>query len=702
MNTHKSEKTAAERSGKQHKLTLRIPAVLITAITIVVAIMCLCFNLLAKNVVSGQLQKQIDYVADQNAKTAVSYLENMNVYAQALASEVLHYQNFGREAAEPSIIQTLEDAVSSGRVFSAYFAFEPNAFFEGTPDGLSYYAYQDNNRIGLDILNDYVVYKDGDYYATTKKTLLPHITEPYKYELSSGETVWLITLSMPIIDSSGKFLGAVNCDIESISLSVLDYSNGDYTSAHSTILTSYGTFVANTGDNSTVGSATESADFTEILDAVQIGETVTKTIQNPYSNNQTALAVYKPITISGTDLMWISSFVVNQNEAYGAVTHIVLVLLAIGVAGILVLSLLCFWIIRKSLAPIRPVMQLAEKMGRYDLSEESEKFSFPDNELGELASIFTNMADDLKEVIADESYLLSQMAAGDFTVQSRCENRYVGALRNILMPIQEIGAVLGDTLREINTSSDRVAEDADQVSGGAQTLAQGATEQASAIEELSAMINSISDGIGENAKSAEKASELSQMSSHSVMESNQYMTELTKAMEHIAETSKEIQKINTVIDNIAFQTNILSLNAAVEAARAGEAGRGFAVVADEVRNLAQKSTEAAKSTAALIQTSVSAVAQGNEIANQTATSLQEVAEKSQKTNEIILAISAASEKQATAVEQVRVGIDQIATVVQVNSATSEESAAASHELSGHAQNLKKLVGVFRLPSARGK
>ncbi|BAK98410.1 methyl-accepting chemotaxis protein [Oscillibacter valericigenes Sjm18-20] len=692
----RQEKTLYGKGMREHRLTLQIPVIIAAAVLVIVAIMCLCFNILSRNVVTDLMNKEIEYIANQNAQTANLYLETMDVYAEALAGDVQRYRNFGREISEPMIIESLKDAVNSGRVFSAYFAFEPNAFFPDTPDGLSYYAYQDGGSITVDIGSDYTVYRDGDYYAPTKENLQTHVTAPYSYQLSSGKTVWLITLSTPVIDGSGHFLGVATCDIQTESIGALEYTTGGYSTAYSCILDNTGTYIAHTCDESKIGTQETDTSLADALPAVLSGENVVKEISNSYFGNKAALAIYQPITLDGTDLTWVSSFVVNKSEAYSAVTSITIALIILGLIGIAVLALLCFAIIRRSLAPIAPLMRLAEKMGRYDLSEDAQPYRFPNNELGNLAAVFLSMSDNLKAIIVDEGHLLGEMCAGNFTVQSQCADKYAGELGKLLNSIGQISVTLGSTLLKIDSASNNVSANAEQVSAGAQTLAQGATEQASSVEELAATISEVSGQIGETSKNAEEARHKVDETGVMMEQCDRQMKEMVAAMGEISENSQQIGRIIKTIEDIAFQTNILALNAAVEAARAGEAGKGFAVVADEVRNLAGKSAAASKDTAALIEAAVQSVTKGAGIANTTATTLDAVAENSRATAEMVEKIAEAARQQASSITQISLGIDQISSVVQTNSATSEESAASSEEMSAQAQTLKDLVGQFKL------
>lgn len=344
-----------------------------------------------------------------------------------------------------------------------------------------------------------------------------------------------------------------------------------------------------------------------------------------------------------------------------------------------------------------PVTQCADRM--ILLAQGDLHTPLPDihtnDETGILVQSGRALIEGLRASIDDIRRVLGEMARGNFDVDT-VDSCYLGDMAGIRESLYEINNKLSNTLSQINIASEQVASGSDQVSCGAQALSQGATEQASSVEELAATINKITEDIRVNAKNAEESNQAAQTAGSMLVEANQKMKDLIAAMNEINTSSSEIGRIIKTIEDIAFQTNILALNAAVEAARAGSAGKGFAVVADEVRNLAAKSAEASKSTAALIERSIHAVDNGMQIVNDTATSIEETASTAESAVAGMSAITENSKIQAEAAQQISVGVDQIASVVQTNSATAEESAAASEELSSQAELLKQLVSGFTL------
>ena len=362
---------------------------------------------------------------------------------------------------------------------------------------------------------------------------------------------------------------------------------------------------------------------------------------------------------------------------------VVMVVLCMGVTTVL------------SRAVSRPISQLtdaAKKLAAGALNIEIDYYS--KDEVGTLAEMFREMSGSMKAVIKDIGQQLGAMSNGDFTVAPRAE--YTGdyvSIKNALINIRES---LSNTLNEINLSADQVFSGSAQVSDSAQTFSEGAADQAGSIDELAAAINEISYQVRETAANMEAARRLTAKAGEQVAVSNRQMEEMLLAMGEIGAKTEQIRAINNTIEEIAFQTNILALNAAVEAAHAGESGKGFAVVAGEVRRLAGKSTDAAKRTSDLIDGTVQAVEKGRKIANITAESLHNVVESTNEVLNTVDKIDEAAQHQAGSIVQVTQEIDQISYVVQNNSATSEESAAASEELSGQAQMLKELVGRFKI------
>lgn len=345
--------------------------------------------------------------------------------------------------------------------------------------------------------------------------------------------------------------------------------------------------------------------------------------------------------------------------------------------------------------PIRYCVSRMSGLSRGDLSSPVEITGAKD-ETGILLDSLKDTANELQFIISDLSMLMSELADGNLTADTNNENLYIGDFEPLLNSLRKTIASQNSAMRTIFKSSDQVSIGSAQMAGGAQSLSVGAAEQANSVEELSAAITELMSDVNKNAENARSAEELAQDTSLRMLESNSRMEQMIAAMNEITESSEQISEIIHTIEDIAFQTNILALNAAVEAARAGEAGRGFAVVADEVRNLAEKSAEASGNTAILIENSVRAVGNGRKIANETAKRLAEAVESSEQVTKTVEMISEASARQAEALSQVTRGVDRISGVIRTNSATAEESAAASQELSGQAGMLKALVEKFTI------
>lgn len=388
------------------------------------------------------------------------------------------------------------------------------------------------------------------------------------------------------------------------------------------------------------------------------------------------------------------------DEASSETVRNMVVCTVAGFVVIIVCLVFAFTLTRKTskrvletiLEPLHAIEDVVMELTEGNLHSTLEYHS--DDEIGKLAHSMRKSIRILETYVDDIDRSMKLFSEGNFDVHPEVEWRgdFVGIL-NSFMAFQ---ASMAGTIKGIQNVSNEVSGAAEQVASSSNDLADGATNQAAVVEELTATVTGVSEQVEKNSQSAKEISVKVDELGNAISESNGKMHEMVDSMHEISEASKEIDKIITTINEIASQTNLLALNASIEAARAGEAGKGFAVVANQVNVLADQSAQAAKESATLIETSVKAVEKGMVIAGQTAAQLEEVAENSKVITTEVTNIAETLETQTTEIKQINEGIEQINDVVQTNSATSEECAAASQEMSSEAESLREMIRKFKV------
>lgn len=415
-------------------------------------------------------------------------------------------------------------------------------------------------------------------------------------------------------------------------------------------------------------------------------------VETVSDNGRNHIVTASPII--GTD--WTAVVICDAKEFLGNAFIAVLVMIITTTISFVVGALVISKFVKRIIVPLNAINGKILDMEQGKLSGDAIEVHTGD-ELETLADAVNSMTAYTNTIIKDIESVSAKLAAEDLTAEPAAD--YIGDYAPIKSALYGIINSTSDVIRQIGASSKLVSDGSSKMSDNSTTLSQAATEQAATVEELNASIVEISSNISANADSAGKAKVLADDCMKIVNEGNVKMTDMLHAMEEINETSSQIANIIKTIEDISFQTNILSLNASIEAARAGEAGKGFAVVAGEVGQLAGKTAEAAKNTTALIKTSLTAVENGTVMANETAKMLSKIVSETDDTAKVIDKIAAASQEQADSVKQILVGMDQISTSVQMTSGSSAECAASAEELSGQAKVLLDLVHRFQIADA---
>ncbi len=380
----------------------------------------------------------------------------------------------------------------------------------------------------------------------------------------------------------------------------------------------------------------------------------------------------------------------NKETVVGMIITILIVIISI-VAAV--------FMVRKLADNIgTPINQCAKRLtalAKGDLHTEIPAITSRDETLV-LANATENIVSDMKKIIGDVDYILGEMSENNFGVHSKARESYIGDFKGILEAVRKIKYSLTDTINHIKESSEQVGLGSTQLADGAQSLAEGATDQAASVQELLATVNDVAEQVQRNTEHAVTMNKKTMEIGEQANASSAYITEMTKAMGKISEASMQISNIIQTIEEIADQTNLLSLNASIEAARAGEAGRGFAVVAGEIGHLANQCTDAVEDTRKLIQAALSEVESGNRIADEMAGVLQGVIDGMDEIVKAVEAVAENSNEQNVSMQQVNDAIEIISEVVQTNSAAAEQTSATSQELSAQATELNDMIDKFRL------
>lgn len=565
-------------------------------------------------------------------------------------------------------------------IVNAGAGFEPYCF-DGLIEEYSVYC-REGNTAGR--LNAYDVYSQEVYYSMAKEAKGPITTPAYQWE-----GIDMISISSPVLFQN-KVMGVVSYDISLNYLEAQMQYEGNFDSLQDALIMGDGQVACTTFDNISVGD-----NFLDLFgDAAStvsgsMGEGKSFTVKNKQDNQFYA---FVPVNAAGGT--WWTVVRLSQAEMEQATDRLVITLMVVSFLFMLLIVFLLATLIRRSLKPVAELEQALSELEQGNILAVEIHHKGKD-ELGHLADGLRELSNTLKNIVADEIYILESYAKGDFAVESRIPQRYVGDFQKVLVAVGEVSRKISYVFNRIDGVSNQVASGSEQISSSSQTLAQGANEQAASVEEMAAAVSEVSGQIENNFETLRESNAETEEVFERIEVSNEKMKEMLATMDEINTTAEQISGIAKNIEDIAFQTNILALNAAIEAARAGTAGKGFAVVADEVRNLASKTAEASQYASKLIENTAQVAVKGKDIANETADSFEVVYEGVKEISNRNVHILESAKLQHQAMQQTKTGIDQISKVVQSNSAASEENAVASRELSDRSKVLKSLVMQFQ-------
>lgn len=558
-------------------------------------------------------------------------------------------------------------------------------------NGFDRVGYTDENGINQNGLD----FSEREYFSRAKSSMEPVVSEIYASKADANKMS--VLFAAPIIKQNGDFGGIVYCasDCQLLSDLLADVTIGD--SSYAFMLDSTGTVIAATNYDWVTSSCNfiEGKNTTSIFNtAVMAG--VSESMLNGVSGSDTYsvgkntfFSVFAPVDKNGWSICVSGNVADFMSSYYTGIQHIFYIMI---VLFVIISIYVCILGNRMS----KPIIKSTDRMvllAEGDLHSEVPNIKNLD-ETYLLQKSIASTIHVLNQMISEISDILGKMAQGDFTVQVHTE--FIGDLKPLKSALERILTELRKLMGEIGSTSKQVLFGAQNVAQLSESLASTVSEQTSIMENIRVNVEDVSQSADINAKNAGEAASVTSQAMQYVEEGNQYMDELIQAMMQMEESSQAIEKINKTVSDIAFQTNILALNASVEAARAGSAGKGFAVVAEEVKSLAEKSAVASQDASELIQNTVSAIKNSMEVAQKTSSSMHQVVEHTKQVDGHIGKIVTMSEEQLEKLDQIQRSINEIADALTSTAASSEESAATAEELNSQAQALENMIQKFRV------